>query len=163
MVVELAEDKVDRLDAALGDGFHVEADALRRAVRERSSANIIHCATSIKVDLFVAGGTPLDMQQLDRRQRVPLPAAPGGVLYFCTPEDSILQKLRRYRLGDEVSDRQWRDIFGIILVQGNRLDPDYLRTGATALGVTDLLQRALVEGRTRGFLETWRRRDDQGP
>ena len=57
----------------------------------------------------------------------------------------MLQKLRWYRLGNEVSDRQWRDILGIIGVQGRRLDLSDLRHGALTLGVTDLLDRALGE------------------
>jgi hypothetical protein len=49
------------------------------------------------------------------------------------PEDILLQKLRWFRLGQEVSD----------------LDHDYLRRGADVLGVTDLLGRAVqtVEAR----------------
>ena len=50
---------------------------------------------------------------------------------------------RWYRLGGEVSDRQWRDILGIVLVQENRLDEEYLRDGARLLEVPDLLDRAL--------------------
>lgn len=30
-------------------------------------------------------------------------------------EDTILRKLNWYRLGGEVSDRQWRDVAGIFL------------------------------------------------
>jgi hypothetical protein len=35
---------------------------------------------------------------------------------------SALQRLRWYRLGGEVSDRQWRDVAAIVGVQGSRLD-----------------------------------------
>ena len=43
-----------------------------------------------------------------------------------------------------MSDRQWRDIVAIILVQGERLDREYLREGSEILGVSDLLDRALA-------------------
>jgi hypothetical protein len=149
LVVELSEKDIEPFIAALGDLFHVDSDALRRAVRERSSANVIHYATSTKVDLFMAGGSPIDRQQMDRRQRVQVSTDPDGWLYVYMPEDILLQKLRWYRMGNEVSDRQWRDILGIILVQGDRLDCVYLHEGAEALDVADLLQRALSETRGR--------------
>ena len=145
LVVELTEKDIEPLVAALGDRFHVDADALRRAVRERSSANLIHYETSTKIDLFVTPGSPLDRKQMERRQRVRVSSDPDGWLYVYTPEDILLQKLRWYRLGNEVSDRQWRDVLAIILVQGERLDQAYLQEGANALGVSDLLRRALSD------------------
>ena len=95
----------------------------------------------LKVDLFVAGGTPLDAQQLARRQRVTL--SDGRDLHVHPPEDILLQKLRWFRLGGEVSDRQWRDVLAIVRVQGDRLDRVYLRQNAPALAVADLLELAL--------------------
>ena len=62
------------------------------------------------------------------------------------PEDILLQKLRWCRKGGEISDRQWRDILGIVRVQGPHLDRDYLTNNAPVLGVSDLLMRALREG-----------------
>ncbi len=145
LVVELNEKDVEPLVAALGDRFHVDADSIRRAVRERSSTNVIHYPTSTKVDLFIMGGSPIDAEQMNRRQRVQVSTEPDRWLYVHTPEDILLQKLRWYRMGNEVSDRQWRDILGIILVQGDRLDQAYLSHGADLLGVSELLQRALSE------------------
>ncbi len=107
--------------------------------------NVFHRATSTKVDLFVLGGCPLDEQALSRRVRLRVATNPEGFLYVYTPEDILLQKLRWYRLGGEVSDRQWRDVLGIVAVQDRGLDQEYLRRGAERLAVTDLLDRALLE------------------
>jgi hypothetical protein len=64
------------------------------------------------------------------------------------PEDVLLGKLEWFRTGDEVSDRQWHDILGIVRVQGDALDLEYARRWAHVLGVADLLERAVEEGRS---------------
>ena len=141
IVVGLEARHVDALVSRLSPAFYVDADAIRRAIRTRTTANVIHHATQLKVDLFVAGGTPLDARQIARRLTVDV--GQGRHLPVHPPEDILLQKLRWYRQGGEVSDRQWRDIMAIVRVQGANLDREYLREGARTLGVTDLLSRAL--------------------
>lgn len=142
-VVAIEESQVTSLVSALSGDFYADAEAVTRAVRQRTSANLIHQLTQLKVDLFIAGGTPLDLQQLERRLEVTL--GPGATLYVHPPEDILLQKLRWYRLGGDVSDRQWRDILGIVRVQGARLDRVYLAANAPILGVAALLERALED------------------
>ena len=142
-VVALGARHVVPLMAALVPEFYVAEQALHRAVDTLGTANLIHQDSQIKVDLFVAGGTPLDDQQLARRQRVEI--RPGQVIYIHPPEDILLQKLRWYRKGGGVSDRQWRDILAIVRTQGQRLELDYLAANAPALEVDRLLKRALEE------------------
>lgn len=143
IVAALEERHVGAFVDALSPDFYVDTEAIRRAIRTRSSANLIHQATQLKVDLFVAGGTPLDARQLARR--IAVEVGDGRRLYVHPPEDILLQKLRWYRRGGEISDRQWRDVVAIVRVQGPRLDRTYLREGADILNVTDLLERALEE------------------
>jgi hypothetical protein len=138
---------VPALLQALSPAFYVDPGALHRAVSDKGTVNLIHQATMLKVDVFVAGGTPLDHQQLARRRRVEVRA--GEVLHVHPPEDILLQKLRWFRLGGEVSDRQWRDVLGIVRVQAGGLDLDYLRTHAPSMEVADLLERALAGGTER--------------
>jgi hypothetical protein len=143
VVAALEERHLPALVAALSEVYYVDEAALRRAVRDRGIANLIHQPSQLKVDIHVAGGTPLDAHQLGRRQRIDL--GDGRSLYVHPPEDILLQKLRWYRRGGEISDRQWRDILGIVRVQGSRLDRAYLSRYAPALEVADLLARALQE------------------
>ena len=72
-------------------------------------------------------------------------AETGETLYVCSPEDIIVQKLKWYRLGREVSDRQWRDVLGVLKLQGEVLDFAYLRHWAGREEVADLLIRAQTE------------------
>lgn len=143
LVVALTHDDVTRFVAALQGEFYIAEEALHRAIDTLGTANIIHEASNLKVDLFIAGGTPLDEQQLARRQRVEV--RPGQAIYIHPPEDILLQKLRWYKKGGGVSDRQWRDILSIVRTQGNRLDRAYLKENAPVIDVQSVLERAFVE------------------
>ena len=65
--------------------------------------------------------------------------------YITSAEDIVLAKLEWYRMGGEISDRQWRDVLGVLKVQGDRLDLDYLHRMAASLDLTELLARAREE------------------
>ena len=48
-------------------------------------------------------------------------------------------------MGGEVSDRQWRDILGVLKTRAGELDLEYLQKWAKELNVSDLLERSLKE------------------
>jgi hypothetical protein len=147
LMVDIGLSSIDCVVAALGDEFYADTEAFARAVRDRSCVNVVHLMTATKVDFFVMGATPIEWRQMERRRTIQIGTPPRGELYVYTAEDILLQKLRWFRLGGEVSERQWRDVLGILAVQGDRLDREYLRESAAAIQVLDLLERAFDDAR----------------
>jgi hypothetical protein len=134
---------VNPLVSALLSNYYVDADTVRESIRTGGSFNAIHLGRAVKVDVFPAVDDAFDAERLARRQRVEIWRDPKTTLFVDSPEHTVLRKLEWYRRGGGVSDRQWRDVLGILRVQGPRLDRPRLRSWADRLGVTDLLEQAL--------------------
>ena len=147
IVADLQSTHVGRLVQALGDDFYLDARSAHDAIERRASFNLIHLETMFKVDVFIPQDRPFDRQQLARGERQTIGAEPEHAAYVASAEDVILAKLEWYRLGGETSERQWRDVLGILEVSGERLDGDYLQKWAAALDVADLLEKALSEAK----------------
>jgi len=145
IVADMRQEHIQPLVAALSEEFYVDEEMMRDALRRRSSFNLIHYETAFKVDIFIRKIRPFDQMQLERRKLAVIVADPEQSVYVLSPEDTLLAKLEWYRLGGEVSERQWRDVLGILQVREGELDLDYVRTWARELQVTDLLERALNE------------------
>ena len=144
LVAELEGEHVDLLIERLQSAYYIPVDRLRTAVAERSSCNFIHLATMFKVDVFVSKRREFDRVAADRARLEPIDETPGAPRFLiASPEDTVLAKLEWFRRGGETSERQWWDIVGILKVA--ETDRDYLRRWAGALGVTDLLARALED------------------
>jgi hypothetical protein len=134
-----------QLASAFGPDYYVSLTAVQDAVRDRSSFNIINTLTGFKVDVFVRKDDPFEQSAMDRRVALEFPDAPGQPLMVQSPEDLVLFKLRWYRLGNETSEQQWKDVLGVLKVQAGKLDVGYLERWAPHLGVEDLLARARQE------------------
>ncbi|MEM1042498.1 MAG: hypothetical protein AAGI91_07690 [Bacteroidota bacterium] len=144
LVADLKTVHVEPFVQALEADYYVSASMIGEALAQRSSFNVIHFATMLKLDVFVLGATAYDQEAFRRAQALHAPAkALPAVL--AAAEDVVLHKLLWYRMGDEVSERQWGDVLGVLKVQGEALDATYLRRWAASLGVSDLLARALGE------------------
>lgn len=147
LVADLRPEHAAPLARALAGAFYVDEESIAEAIRRRRSFNLIHLDTMFKVDIFVSRARPFDRSQLERRVPQIVGTDPDQVGYFASAEDIVLAKLEWYRMGGEVSERQWRDILGVLKVQGERLDLAYLHHWAGELHVADLLERALTASR----------------
>lgn len=145
VVADLHPEHVESLVRILGDAFYADPEMMRSAIRHQSSFNVIHQETMFKVDIFIPKKRPFDQVQFERRVLQSLTGDPEHKVYIASPEDNILAKLEWYRMGGEVSDRQWQDVLNVLKVQGDRLDMDYLGHWAVQLEVADLLRRVLGE------------------
>jgi hypothetical protein len=146
LVADLTADKVERLVANLSSAYYVSAPAVAEAVRSAGSFNIIHTPTAVKVDVFVAGSDSFDQERLRRRRQVTIANDESNAsLFVDTPEDTILRKLEWFQRGGRSSERQWRDVVGILRIQRDALDLSYMRQWARRLDVGDLLEAARSE------------------
>lgn len=143
LVADLKTEHAAPLVRALSSEFYIAQDAVLEAIRTRGSFNLIHFATSFKVDIFVRKPRVFDASQFARRARQVVATDPERTAYVATVEDTILAKLEWYKIGAGVSERQWRDILGMLKTSAEALDQGYLMQMANQLQVTDLLERAL--------------------
>ncbi len=141
LVVEMAVSDGKALASKLGHAFYVDEETARLAVPRKGSFNLIHLASGIKVDVFVRGDEPFDLVEFERHRAEVVQVEPERSVFVKTPEDILLRKLQWFRMGGEVSDRQWSDIQGINETQGQRMDREYLSRWARALEVEDLLKK----------------------
>lgn len=132
------------LESRLIDAYYVDAAMIRQAVARHISFNVIHFGTGLKVDIFTLKAAPYPQEQM--RRRIMAPLVSGGRLFpVAAAEDTILAKLDWYRIGGEMSDRQWNDIKGLLRNKDEDLDYLYMVQWAKQIGVSDLLSRAVKE------------------
>ncbi|HIK29972.1 MAG TPA: hypothetical protein IGS17_10045 [Oscillatoriales cyanobacterium M59_W2019_021] len=141
LVLSISPAEIDRLVAALEAAeFYVSGVEDAKSGRMRT-LSITHMVSISRADLIIAGTEELDRLQFDRR--VVLFVEGAGNLYFTSKEDVVLNKLKWRQRSH--SDKQWRDVLGVLKVAGGDLDVEYLRKWADCLGMTDELSRALRE------------------
>lgn len=139
LIVDISLEQAEQLILEMETDFYISREAVREAVRHHSSFNAMSQKLIEKVDFFVINkNEPFFQSKLNRRRLV-------EGLYVYSPEDIVLQKLVWYRLSREESQKQWRDVLGVLKVQQNSLDMNYLQSWAESLKTTENLNKALQQ------------------
>lgn len=119
------------------DRYYVSDEAARDALARRSQFNVIDLASAWKIDLIVRRDRAFSIAEFARRQPTEIL---GMRVFAATAEDTIIAKLEWAKLGE--SERQLRDVAGVIAMSGATLDLAYLGRWIAELGVADLWERA---------------------
>ncbi|NEO34252.1 MAG: nucleotidyltransferase family protein [Symploca sp. SIO3C6] len=140
LVISISPLDIDRLVNALSQaGFYVPGVNEVKSGRIRT-LQITDIESISRADLVLAGTDEFERLKFERRRVIEFE---DTALYFASPEDLILNKLcwRQY----SSSEKQWRDVLGVLKVQTENLDFDYLRQWAEQLGITDALNQVMTE------------------
>jgi hypothetical protein len=140
LVLAVALTDIDRLVAALeAEGFYVPGVDDVKSGR-LTTLGITHTESISRADLMIAGADEFEQEKFVRIRAIDFPGLPS--LNFASPEDLILSKLRWGQCTQ--SEKQWRDVLGVIKVQADQLDFEYLSLWAERLNLVDSLSRALA-------------------
>ncbi len=145
IVAAIPKTHVEAFAAELKDEFYVDENMILDAIANMSSFNIIHLNTILKVDIFVTSQKGRSKEELDRAKNQIIDESEGIQFSVLSAEDTIVNKLKWYRMGNEISSNQWNDVLGILRVQAGNLKLERLKRAAKQLDVTDLLQRVCAE------------------
>jgi hypothetical protein len=137
LVVEIGERDVDVVIDLFDGDFYVDADAVRAAITDRSSFNLIHSTLLVKVDMLMRKDSEYRRTEFDRRRRV---SYAGRPFYIVAPEDLIISKLDWAR--DTRSETQRSDARNLLRMVAD-LDYPYLRRWIARLGLEPLYRELL--------------------
>lgn len=113
----------DALLAAIPlDQYYFDVDAARDALRRRTMFNVIDLASGWKVDLILRKNRAFSRDEFDRRLKM---TVFDVSVFVASAEDTIVAKLEWSKLSGG-SQRQRRDVAGIVATLGAALDRPYI-------------------------------------
>jgi hypothetical protein len=142
IIISPTEDQLAAMLKSLEKRFYLNPETALEAMKIRSMFNVIDKEFGWKADLIFRPDNPYQLSKFNRRMRAKL----WGIdLWILTPEDVILSKLDWAK--ESGSETQFRDVFGVVKLQWDKLDWDYLRHWAKILGVEKNLETVIEEVR----------------
>lgn len=146
IITALSNHNVNNLVTLLEKAYYIDKDMIIDAINTRSSFNLIHFETMIKIDIFIISEIDYDQSAFKRIRQESIDIDNNAhKVYLASAEDVILSKLDWFRKGKEISEKQWHDILGVMKVQKDLLDMDYLQHWADKLNLKKLLDKAFIQ------------------
>jgi hypothetical protein len=115
------------------DEYYIDHDAARDALRRRSMFNVVDLVSGWKVDLIVRKNRQFSRDEFMRRMKMTVLGVP---VYVASAEDTIVAKLEWSKLAGG-SQRQRRDVAGIVATIGAALDHAYIERWVRDLDLVD--------------------------
>lgn len=132
----------------LASQYFFREDDVKTAFEQRTSFVLLHIESLFKVVIALVGPRTLDKEAIGRVRFLGL--ADGlPLIPVLSPEDIVVLQLQQFKSSGEQADDIWYDLIGLLKVQGTDLNLSLLECLATALDVTSLLGRALVDAGLR--------------
>ena len=120
--------------------YYADEEAAAEALSRTTLFNVFDTSSGYKADLIIRKDRPYSLEEFRRRRIVDVL---GLSLYLVTTEDAILSKLEWAKKGR--SERQFMDALGVAIVQGHRLDWEYMQIWARKLELDEFYQRLIEE------------------
>jgi hypothetical protein len=140
IVIDPSQKQLSDFIHLLGNDCYINETAALQALANRSMFNVIDIHSGWKADFIIRKKRPYSQQEFARRKTVVFGQLNVWVL---SPEDSILSKLEWSK--NSQSQIQYNDAKGILLIQKDRIDLDYLRKWAEELGLAEMLEQLIRE------------------
>ncbi len=115
------------------DAYYADLESARDAWFRRPSLDVVDFASGWKVDLILRKDRPFSRTEFDRRVRIVLLDVP---LFVASAEDTILAKLEWSKMAGG-SERQRRDVAGILAARGDDLDRKYMERWVLDLDLSE--------------------------
>lgn len=125
IVIEIKPSDVKGLVNALrslGQAGYIDEDVADEMARKGGEFNFIDGITGIKVDFWVSNNEAFDLARFKRRYAKEIL---GQKIYFTSPEDLILSKLKWFK--ESKSNRHLEDAESVLKISGKDLNISYLK------------------------------------
>ena len=145
IVIAIPPDTLDLLVQSLESaGFYVPLGAVEEvAAGQGQVISVTHMEKVLNADLVITGSSAFDQSKFARRQLLALDLAGVEQYWIISPEDLVLAKLLWGQR--QQSEKQWRDVLGVLKVQAEGLDRRYLKDWVDPLGLRDRLSEAFAQ------------------